>query len=99
MEQELLKLAEITLHYWLKNIYKNIDTFNLYIEISHLLYQISITHDIDSKDIKLADFMTCLERKYNIPLLNMDISNWLIKDNKNKIVLDVYKKVSNLRTI
>lgn len=99
MEQELLNLAEITLHYWLKNTYKNIDTFDLYIEIAHLLYQISTTKNTDIQDIKLSNFMTCLERKYSIPLLNIDISNWLQKDNKNKLVLDVYEKVSNLRTI
>lgn len=57
MEQKLLNLAEITLHYWLKNIYKNIHTFDLYIEITHLLYQISKIQNTNIQDIKLSNWL------------------------------------------
>lgn len=97
LERELLRIAQELLNCWLKNVYSNMDIFELYMEISHLIY--NLPNKTYEKDLMLAQVMTEIESQYKIPLLGINIPNWLQKNYHNKFILEVYEKISNLRSI
>jgi len=97
LKKELLKIEQELLNYWLYNVCNNMAIFDLYIEISHLIYKLPTEQD--SQDLVLANIMTIMERQFKIPMLGIFIPEWLQENKSNKFLLSIYEKISALRSI
>ena len=43
--------------------------------------------------------MTFMERNFEIPMLQININTWLKEDKNNNYILDIYNRLSNLRSL
>ena len=48
----------------------------------------------EQKDLRLAQLMTAMERKYNIPMLRNE--QW---ERDNPFVIRIYREISNMRSL
>lgn len=98
MIETLMEVAEDLLKFWIShNVFKDFSIFQLFMRVCNLLS--NLPEDIDSQDVQLASIMTWMEREYKIPMLDVNIKNWLKTNEHSKFILDVYNKISDLRSI
>jgi len=50
-------------------------------------------------DYELSAIMNEMERRYNIPALKINLTNWKTKTKNAEDILAAYRKISNMRNI
>lgn len=46
-----------------------------------------------------TEIMNLIERNTDIPLLEKDIEEWILEDEENKEIYEIYKKASDARNL
>lgn len=46
-----------------------------------------------------VEIMNLIEKNTDIPLLERDLENWLLKENSNNNIYEIYKLASNSRNL
>ena len=75
---------------------------NKYCELFCLTYKLKQCVpfiDLYTIDIEIANIMTFMERNFEIPMLQININTWLKEDKNNNYILDIYNRLSNLRSL
>lgn len=90
ISQSLLKTLFTT-----KKDFKYYELFFLTNKLSHNILNI----DLYTTDLELANIMTFMERNFKIPMLQININTWLKEDKNNNYILDIYNRLSNLRSL
>lgn len=77
---------------------KNID-FKLLL-VANKIIEIKNNISFIDANREISKLMIYIELDFNIPLLKKDIDSWLKQNEiRHRVVIDVYKMLSNLRTI
>lgn len=90
ISQSLLKTLFTT-----KKDFKYYELFFLTNKLSHNIPNI----DLYTTDLELTNIMTFMERNFEIPMLQININTWLKEDKNNNYILDIYNRLSNLRSL
>lgn len=100
MQDKLNEMARELLEYWLRNnIRQDFKFFELFVKVSLLSYSITNITDIDIQDIEISKLMTYIERQFKLPLISSRIFQWLNENNGNKFILNIYERLSIMRTL
>lgn len=100
LENELNSLSEEIADYWFKNNRKkDFRFFELFSKVNKLAYNATNRINLDNRDVELANVMSFVEKRFCIPVLKINIKSWLNEDKNNDFVLDVYRKLSLLRSL
>ena len=76
---------------WLEtNIIKNFSLFELFVRVSKLSY-----NDC-SKFEELIKTIAYMEEHYSIPILAVQVNNWINENEMNRFIYDVYSSLSTL---
>ena len=100
MQDKLNEMARELLEYWLRNnIRQDFKFFELFVKVSLLSYSITNITDIDIQDIEISKLMTYIERQFKLSLISSRIFQWLNENNGNKFILNIYERLSIMRTL
>lgn len=100
MENELNSILSKILKYYLSsNQNKDFKWFELFLKINNFTYQLPNIKSDYEKDCELATIMTFMEYQYNIPILKINIIDWLKSANYNTFVFNIYTCLSDLRSL
>lgn len=99
LENQLNEIETELLNTWFKsNIRKDFRYFQLFVRISKLSY-LSSTLSEYKRDLEIASIMTFIERHFHVPMLQINVDNWLQEDKNNPFIFKIYKTLSNFRTL
>lgn len=100
MEKELNDLVNEMFRKWFSNNGKrDFKYYELFTKVNKLHHNIPIIKSDYVKDLELASIMSFIERQFQMPMLEINIKNWVKEDTNNEFILTIYNRISNLRSI
>lgn len=102
MEKELNNLSSKIFKCYLYSMItkrKDVRWFELFEQICYLNYQLPNIKDDFEKDLALANIMTYIEQQFGVPMLHINLVEWLKEKAYHPFIFDVYTKLSDLRSI
>lgn len=102
MEQELNNLSSKILKcyfYSIRTHQSDIRWFELFEQLNNLNYKLPNMKEDYKKDLALANIMTYIEQQFGVPMLHINLVEWLKEKAYHPFIFDVYTKLSDLRSI
>lgn len=91
MNDEVKDILQRLLERWLStNIISNFTLFELFVMVSKLSY------NIHNSDDELLEVIAFIEDNYSIPILAINVGEWINESESNKFIYDIYGSLSNL---
>ena len=76
---------------WLEtNIIKNFSLFELFVRVSKLSYNNCSRYE------ELIKTIAYIEEHYSIPILAVQVNNWINENEMNRFIYDIYSSLSTL---
>ena len=76
---------------WLNtNVIKNFSLFELFVRVSKLSYNNCCRYE------ELIKTIAYMEEHYSIPILAVQVNNWIAENEMNRFIYDIYSSLSTL---
>lgn len=104
MQKKLNNILNIIEKHFNKYVWKSTEPlkdidFKLILLASKII-ELENSNDFIDINKEIGELMIYIETNFNIPLLKKDIDSWLKQNEiRHRVVIEVYEKLSNLKTL
>lgn len=99
MDKKLNNILEEMVRYFFRDKIKDIRYYELFSKVNRLSHNLPIMRSVYATDLELASIMTYIEQQFHVPMLEINVKDWMSKDSDNEFILSIYNELSELRSL